>query len=110
VQTFRELSLATGGGAFLLWRIKVDRAKAGGSWVRLVKPLDPVLMERACANFVIRGGVRVAADLYMTAGKPAARDSHAKPAIWESSGEKRGCLNYLQITVSVALSCFQGLR
>jgi hypothetical protein len=41
----------------VLWQIKVDEAKAGGSSVRLVDPHDAVLMQRACANFVIRGGV-----------------------------------------------------
>jgi hypothetical protein len=43
----------------VLWQIKVDEAKAGGSSVRLVDPHDAVLMERACANFVIGGGVCV---------------------------------------------------
>ena len=45
----------------VLWQIKVDEGKAGGSPVRLINPHDAVLMERACANFVFRGGVGVVA-------------------------------------------------
>jgi hypothetical protein len=61
--------------AAFLWQVKVDEAKTGGSWMRLVNPNDAVLMKRASANFVIRGGVCVAANLYVTAGEPAAGDS-----------------------------------
>jgi len=48
--------------AAVLWQIEVDEAKAGGSSVRLVDPHDVVLKGRACADFVIRGGVCVVAD------------------------------------------------
>jgi hypothetical protein len=61
--------------AAVLWQVKVDEAKAGGSWMRLVNPHNAVLVTRAGANFVIRGGVCVVANLYLTAGEPAARDS-----------------------------------
>src|ERR1700677_1708908 len=60
--------------AAVLRQIKVDEAEAGGSWMRVVNSDNAELMGGSGANFVIGGGVRVAAS-NLSAGKATPRDS-----------------------------------